>query len=34
MRLRIDQAIRLNWMVLLPASLVNVLVAAFWVLRR
>lgn len=34
MRLRIDQAIRINWMFLLPASLANVLVAAFWALRR
>lgn len=34
MRLRIDQAVRINWMFLLPASLVNVLVAAFAVLRR
>ena len=31
MRLRIDQAIRLNWMILLPASLVNLLIAAWWV---
>jgi NADH-quinone oxidoreductase subunit H len=31
MRLRIDQAIRLNWMILLPAALVNLLVAAWWV---
>jgi len=34
MRLRIDQAIRINWMILLPAALVNVLAAAFWVVRR
>jgi len=34
MRLRIDQAIRINWMVLLPAALVNLLVAASWVVRR
>jgi NADH-quinone oxidoreductase subunit H len=34
MRLRIDQAIRINWMYLLPASLVNVLVAAFWAMRH
>jgi NADH-quinone oxidoreductase subunit H len=33
MRLRIDQAIRLNWMVLLPAALLNLLLAAFWVVR-
>jgi NADH-quinone oxidoreductase subunit H len=31
MRMRIDQAIRINWMVLLPASLVNLLIAASWV---
>jgi NADH-quinone oxidoreductase subunit H len=34
MRMRIDQAIRINWMFLLPASIVNILVAAFWVLGR
>jgi NADH-quinone oxidoreductase subunit H len=34
MRLRIDQAIRINWMVLLPAALVNILIAAFWVAGR
>jgi len=34
MRLRIDQAIRINWMILLPAALVNVLIAAFWVVGR
>ena len=34
MRLRIDQAIRINWIFLLPASLVNVLIAAFWAVRR
>jgi NADH:ubiquinone oxidoreductase subunit H len=34
MRMRIDQAIRINWMVLLPASLLNVLVAAFWIAGR
>ncbi len=34
MRLRIDQAIRINWMVLLPAALVNLLLAAAWVVRR
>ncbi len=33
LRLRIDQAIRLNWMVLLPASLANLLAAAAWVMR-
>lgn len=31
MRLRIDQAIRLNWTVLLPVSLINLLIAAWWV---
>ena len=34
LRMRIDQAIRLNWMVLLPASLVNLLGAAWWVAGR
>jgi NADH-quinone oxidoreductase subunit H len=34
MRLRIDQAIRINWMYLLPASLLNVLVAAYWAMRH
>jgi len=34
MRLRIDQAIRINWMVLLPASLANLLIAAYWVAGR
>ena len=34
MRLRIDQAIRINWMVLLPSSLGNLLVAAAWVVGR
>jgi NADH-quinone oxidoreductase subunit H len=34
MRLRIDQAIRINWMVLLPAALLNLLLAAFWVVRK
>jgi NADH-quinone oxidoreductase subunit H len=34
MRMRIDQAIRINWMFLLPAALVNLLVAASWVVRR
>ena len=33
MRLRIDQAIRINWMILLPASLANLLVAAAWIVR-
>jgi NADH-quinone oxidoreductase subunit H len=34
MRMRIDQAIRINWMFLLPAALVNLLVAASWVVGR
>jgi NADH-quinone oxidoreductase subunit H len=34
MRLRIDQAIRINWMFLLPASLLNILVVAYFALRR
>jgi NADH:ubiquinone oxidoreductase subunit H len=32
--MRIDQAIRIMWMFLLPASLLNLLLAAFWVVRR
>ncbi len=34
MRMRIDQAIRINWMFLLPAGLVNLLIAALWVVRK
>jgi NADH-quinone oxidoreductase subunit H len=34
LRLRIDQALDLNWKVLLPLSLVNLLVAAAWVVSR
>ena len=34
MRMRIDQAIKMNWMVLLPAALFNILVAAAWVVRK
>ena len=34
MRLRIDQAIRINWMFLLPVSLLNLLIAAFWVVGK
>ena len=34
MRLRIDQAIRINWMFLLPAALLNILIAAFWIAGR
>ena len=30
LRLRIDQALKLNWMVLFPISLANLLVAAWW----
>jgi len=33
MRMRIDQALRLNWLVLLPASLASLLAAAWWVVR-
>jgi len=34
LRLRIDQALDLNWKVLLPLSLVNLLAAAAWVVSR
>ena len=34
MRVRIDQALRLNWIVLLPAALANLLLAAWWAARR
>ena len=34
MRVRIDQALRLNWVVLLPLALVNVFVAALWASGR
>jgi NADH-quinone oxidoreductase subunit H len=34
MRMRIDQAIRLNWVILLPAALLNLLLAAWWVAGR
>jgi NADH-quinone oxidoreductase subunit H len=34
MRLRIDQAIRINWIFLLPAALLNILIAAFWIVGR
>jgi len=34
LRLRIDQAIRINWMFLLPAALLNILIAAFWIAGR
>jgi len=34
MRLRIDQAIRINWMFLLPVALLNILIAAFWIVGR
>jgi NADH:ubiquinone oxidoreductase subunit H len=32
--MRIDQAIRINWMFLLPAGLINLLIAASWIVRR
>ena len=34
LRLRIDHALALNWKVLFPISLVNLLVAAWWVITR
>jgi len=34
LRLRIDQALALNWKVLFPLSLVNLLLAAWWVVAR
>jgi NADH-quinone oxidoreductase subunit H len=34
LRLRIDQALRLNWVYLFPAALVNLMVAAWWALGR
>jgi NADH-quinone oxidoreductase subunit H len=34
MRVRIDQALRLNWVVLLPTALATVLVAAWWAAVR
>jgi NADH-quinone oxidoreductase subunit H len=33
MRVRIDQALRLNWIVLLPVALINVFLAAYWASR-
>jgi NADH-quinone oxidoreductase subunit H len=33
LRLRIDHAIALNWKILLPISMVNLLLAAWWVVR-
>ena len=33
MRLRIDHAIALNWKILFPISMVNLLLAAWWVVR-
>jgi NADH-quinone oxidoreductase subunit H len=33
MRLRIDHAVALNWKVLFPVSMVNLLLAAWWVVR-
>src|SRR5207249_3262147 len=32
--MRLDQAIRITWMFLLPAALLNLLIAAAWVVRR
>ena len=34
MRLRIDQALNVNWKILFPISLVNLLAAGWWVLAR
>ena len=34
LRLRIDQALHLNWKVLFPISLLNLLIAAYWVVSR
>jgi len=34
LRMRIDHALRLNWMVLLPAALANLVLAAWWVAGR
>ena len=34
MRMRIDQAIRIMWMFLLPASLLNLLLAAYWLVGK
>jgi len=34
MRLRIDQAIRINWIILFPIALANILAAAYFVVRR
>jgi len=34
LRLRIDQALALNWKILFPVSLVNLLLAAWWVIER
>jgi NADH-quinone oxidoreductase subunit H len=34
LRLRIDQAIALNWKILFPLSLVNLLLAAWWIVGR
>jgi len=33
LRVRIDQAMRLNWLFLFPLALLNLLVAAYWALR-
>lgn len=32
-RFRVDQAMRLNWLVLFPVALANLMVAAYWVMR-
>jgi NADH-quinone oxidoreductase subunit H len=34
LRLRIDQALNINWKVLFPISVVNLLIAAYWVVTR
>jgi NADH:ubiquinone oxidoreductase subunit H len=33
LRVRIDQALFINWKILFPISVVNLLVAAWWVVR-
>jgi NADH-quinone oxidoreductase subunit H len=34
LRLRIDHALNVNWKVLFPISIVNLLIAAWWVVSR
>jgi len=34
LRLRIDQALNINWKVLFPVAVINLLVAAYWVVTR